>query len=32
MAWEMSGFDEGEDLSIQVTNVNDPANVVERPS
>jgi hypothetical protein len=32
VAWEMSGFDEGEDLSIQVTNVNDPANVVERPS
>ncbi len=32
VAWEMSGFAEGDDLSIQVTDVNDPANVVERPS
>jgi hypothetical protein len=32
VAWEMSGFEEGQDISIQVTNVNDPANKVERPS
>jgi hypothetical protein len=31
VAWEMSGFKEGQDLAIQVTNVNDPANKVERP-
>ena len=31
VAWEMSGFEEGSDYSIQVTNVNDPANKVERP-
>lgn len=32
VAWEMSGFEEGQDISIQVTGVNDPANQVERPS
>ncbi len=32
VAWEMTGFGDDEDLSIQVTDVNDPANVVERPS
>lgn len=32
VAWEMSGFEEGQDLSIQVTGVNDPANVVEAPA
>jgi hypothetical protein len=31
VSWEMSGFKEGEDMAIQVTNVNDPANKVERP-
>ncbi len=32
VAWEMSGFEAGSDISIQVTGVNDPANKVERPS
>ena len=32
VAWEMSGFESGADFSIQVTNVNDPANKVEKPS
>jgi hypothetical protein len=32
VAWEMSGFEADSDISIQVTNVNDPANKVERPS
>jgi hypothetical protein len=32
VAWEMSGFEADQDVSIQVTNVNDPANKVERPS
>lgn len=32
VAWEMSGFAEGGDMSIQVTNVNDPSNKVDRPS
>ncbi len=31
VSWEMSGFKDGEDMAIQVTNVNDPANKVERP-
>ncbi|MGZ8438706.1 MAG: hypothetical protein ACXW4H_05875 [Candidatus Limnocylindrales bacterium] len=32
VAWEMSGFESGADFSIQVTNVNDPSNKVEKPS
>jgi hypothetical protein len=32
VAWEMSGFEQGQDLSIQVTGVNDPANKVEAPA
>lgn len=32
VAWEMSGFEDDSNLSIQVTAVNDPANKVERPS
>jgi hypothetical protein len=32
VAWEMSGFDTGEDMSIQVTNVNDGSNKVEAPT
>jgi hypothetical protein len=32
VAWEMSGFEDDSNLSIQVTGVNDPANKVERPS
>ena len=32
VAWEMSGFEEGQDMSIQVTGVNDPANKVEAPA
>lgn len=32
VAWEMSGFPDDANFSIQVTNVNDPANKVERPS
>ncbi len=32
VAWEMSGFPEDANFSIQITNVNDPANKVERPS
>lgn len=32
VAWEMSGFAEGQNMSIQVTGVNDPANKVEQPS
>lgn len=31
VAWEMSGFPEDANMSIQVTGVNDPANKVERP-
>ena len=31
VAWEMSGFPQEANISIQVTNVDDPANVVERP-
>jgi hypothetical protein len=31
VAWEMTGFPEGADFSIQVTNVNDPSNKVESP-
>lgn len=31
VSWEMSGFKTGQDISIQVTGVNDPANKVERP-
>ena len=31
VAWEMSGFPDDANFSIQVTNVNDPANKVERP-
>jgi len=31
VAWEMSGFEDDQNISIQVTNVNDPANKVERP-
>ena len=31
VAWEMSGFPDEGNISIQVTNVNDPANTVERP-
>jgi hypothetical protein len=31
VAWEMSGFPDESNMSIQVTNVNDPANKVERP-
>jgi hypothetical protein len=32
VAWEMSGFPDDANISIQVTNVNDPSNEVERPS
>jgi hypothetical protein len=32
VAWEMSGFPEDANFSIQVTGVNDPANKVDRPS
>ena len=32
VAWEMSGFPEDANFSIEVTGVNDPANKVERPS
>jgi hypothetical protein len=32
VAWDMSGFEAGQDVSIQVTNVNDPANKVEAPN
>lgn len=32
VSWEMSGFKDGQDMAIQVTNVNDPANKVERPN
>lgn len=32
VAWEMTGFEEGGDISIQVSGVNDPANKVDRPS
>jgi hypothetical protein len=32
VAWEMAGFESGADFSIQVTNVNDPSNKVEKPS
>ena len=32
VAWEMTGFGGESDMSIQVTDVNDPANNVERPS
>jgi hypothetical protein len=32
VSWEMSGFPEDANISIQVTNVNDPSNKVERPS
>jgi hypothetical protein len=32
IAWEMTGFPDEGNISIQVTNVNDPANTVERPS
>jgi hypothetical protein len=32
VAWEMTGFPEDANFSIQVTGVNDPANKVERPS
>lgn len=32
VAWEMTGFGGESDMSIQITGVNDPANVVERPS
>jgi hypothetical protein len=32
IAWEMTGFPEDANFSIQVTGVNDPANKVERPS
>jgi hypothetical protein len=31
VAWEMTGFGSGSDMSIQVTGINDSANVVERP-
>jgi hypothetical protein len=31
VAWEMQGFEADSNLSIQVTNVNDPSNMVERP-
>ena len=30
-AWEMTGFGKGSDISIEVTNVNDPSNSVEAP-
>jgi hypothetical protein len=32
VAWEMTGFEESGDVSIQVTGVNDAANKVDRPS
>ena len=32
VAWEMSGFPDDANFSIQVTGVNDPANKVDRPS
>ncbi len=32
VSWEMSGFKEGQDIAIQVTNANDASNKVERPS
>jgi hypothetical protein len=31
VAWEMSGFEADSDISIQVTNVNDPSNKVDPP-
>lgn len=31
VAWEMTGFTDSEDISIQVTDINDSANTVERP-
>jgi hypothetical protein len=31
VSWEMSGFKEGQNIAIQVTNANDPSNKVERP-
>jgi hypothetical protein len=32
VSWEMSGFNEGQNIAIQVTDVNDGANKVERPN
>ena len=32
VAWEMTGFPNDADFSIEVTNVNDPSNKVEKPS
>jgi hypothetical protein len=32
VAWEMSGFGANQDVSIEVTNINDPANKVETPA
>ncbi len=32
VAWEMTGFESGADFSIQVTNVNDSSNHVDKPS
>jgi hypothetical protein len=32
VAWEMSGFPDDANFAIEVTNVNDPSNQVERPS
>lgn len=32
VAWEMTGFETGQDIAIEITNVNDPANVVETPA
>jgi len=31
VAWEMSGFPDDANFAIEVTNVNDPSNKVERP-
>lgn len=31
VAWEMTGFEAGQDVSIQITGLNDPANKVEAP-
>ena len=32
VAWEMTGFESGQQIAIEVTNINDPANVVTAPT
>jgi hypothetical protein len=32
VGWEMTGFPDNADFVIEVTNVNDPSNTVEKPS